>query len=79
MAVKSDPAALAEVKDRIAAISKELSTLRREVRLCDDIARRSGVIREKIQAVREDENNRKEMKRDEQFRRRGRTGREAQP
>ena len=79
VAVKSDPAALAEVKDRIAAISKELSTLRREVRLCDDIARRSGVIREKIQAVREDENNRKEMKRDEQFRRRGRTGREAQP
>ena len=79
VAVKSDPAALAEVKDRIAAISKELSTLRREVRLCDDIARRSGVIREKIQAVREDENNRKEMKRDEQFRRRGGTGREAQP
>ena len=58
VAVKSDPDRLAEVKADIAAISKELAGLRREVRLCDDIAVRSGVMREKIKAVREDEQSR---------------------
>ena len=80
VAVKNDPARLGEVKNRISAISQELSALRREVRLCGDIAERSGVIREKIKAVREDAKSKgKETKRDEQFRRRGGTGREAQP
>lgn len=61
---------------QIAAISKELSQLRREVKLCDDIATCSGVIKEKIKAVREDaQSERKENTRDEQLRRRGRTGR----
>ena len=79
VAVKSDPDRLAEVKADIAAISKELAGLRREVRLCDDIAVRSGVMREKIKAVREDEQSKgKENNRNEQFRRRGGTGREAQ-
>lgn len=55
VAVKSEPVRLAKVKAHIAAISKELAGLRREVRLCDDIAVRSGVMREKIKAVREDE------------------------
>lgn len=77
--VKSDPDALSEVKTQIGTLSKELAALRREVRLCDDIAERSGVIREKIKAVREDENKRKELTRDEQFRRRGGTGRAVQP
>lgn len=54
-AVKSDPEKAAEIKDRIFALSKELATLRKEVSLCDDIAERSGVIKEKIKAVREDE------------------------
>ena len=54
-AVKSDPEKTAEVKTQIAALSKELATLRKEVSLCDDIAERSGVIKEKIKAVREDE------------------------
>ena len=54
-AVKSDPEKSAEIKDRISALSKELATLRKEVSLCDDIAERSGVIKEKIKAVREDE------------------------
>ena len=54
-AVKSDSEKTAEVKDRISALSKELATLRKEVSLCDDIAERSGVIKEKIKAVREDE------------------------
>ena len=72
VAVKTDAAKLAEVSAGIASISKELSLLRREVKLCDDIAIRSGVIKEKIKAVREDEQpERKEKTRDESFRRRG--------
>lgn len=72
VAVKSDAEQLAEVKARIGAISKELAGLRREVRLCDDIAVRSGVMREKIKAVREDAKSQgKEKQRNEQFRRRG--------
>lgn len=54
-AVKADPEKSAEIKDRISALSKELATLRKDVSLCDDIAERSGVIQEKIKAVREDE------------------------
>lgn len=76
--VKSDTVALEKVKSDISAISKELASLRREVRLCDDIAMRSKVMREKIKAVREDEQSQgKEQKRDEQFRRRSGTGRQA--
>ena len=74
----SDEEALTKVKAQIADISKELAALRREVRLCEDIAIRSGIIREKIKAVREDEQSQgKENKRDEQFRRRGGAGRQA--
>ena len=54
-AVKADTEKAAEIKDRISALSKELAPLRKEVSLCDDIAERSGVIKEKIKAVREDE------------------------
>ena len=45
----------AEVKAQITALSKELAALRKEVVLCNSIAERSGVIQEKIKAVREDE------------------------
>lgn len=77
VAVKSNPVRLSEVKAEISSISKELAELRREVRLCDNIAVRSGVMREKIEAVRKDEQSReKENNRNEQFRRRGGTGRE---
>ena len=54
-AVKADPEKTAEIKKRISALSKELAAQRKEVSLCDDIAERSGVIKEKIKAVREDE------------------------
>ena len=78
VSVKSDDDALARVKEQITAISKELSALRKEVRLCENIAIRSGVIKEKIRAVREDEQSQgKENKRDEQFRRRSGTSRQA--
>lgn len=68
-AVKADPEKAAEIKDRISALSKELAALRREVSLCDDIAERSGVIKEKIKAVREDEQPERKEKTDHvQFR-----------
>ena len=68
-AVKADPEKSAEIKDRISALSKELATLRKEVSLCDDIAERSGVIKEKIKAVREDEHIKRKEKTDHvQFR-----------
>lgn len=54
-AVKADPEKAAEIKERISAFSKELAALRKEVSLCDGIAERSGVIREKIKTIREDE------------------------
>ena len=54
-AVKADPEKAAEIKEQISALSKELAALRREAVLCDGIAERSGVIKEKIKAVREDE------------------------
>ena len=54
-AVKADPEKTTEIKDRISVLSKELAALRKEVSLCDGIAERSGVIKEKIKAVREDE------------------------
>ena len=78
VSVKTDDDTLARVKEQITAISRELSALRKEVGLCEDIAIRSGVIKEKIRAVREDEQSqRKENTRDEQFRRRSGTGRQA--
>ena len=80
VSVKTDDDALARVKEQITAISNELSVLRKEVRLCEDIAIRSGVIKEKIRAVREDEQSQgKENKRDEQFRRRSGTNRANEP
>ena len=53
-AVKKNPEQAAEIRERIAAFSKQLQSLRRQVHLCEDIAARSGTIREKLKAVRED-------------------------
>ena len=74
-AVKADEGKAAEIKSRIAAISKELVGLRKELALCDGIAVRSGIIKEKIKTVREDENQRKENRENEHIRRRSRTNR----
>ena len=68
-AVKTDPEKATEIKNRISALSKELAALRREVSLCDGIAERSGVIKEKIKAVRENEQPERKEKTDHvQFR-----------
>ena len=71
-AVKADPEKLVQVKAQIAAMSGELAALRKEARLCDGIADRSGVMLEKLKTVREDEKSRgKENARNEYVRRRG--------
>jgi hypothetical protein len=69
-----DEQPLAILKADISAITKELSKLRGEVKLCDGITGRSGVMTEKLKAVREDEKQEKEEKSHEPFRRGGRTG-----
>ena len=60
LAVKSDEGKTAEVKNQITAVSKEIARLRKELSLCEGIAVRSGVIKEKLKSVREDENKGKE-------------------
>lgn len=71
-AVKSDPEKVEDIGAKITSISKQLFQLRQAVKLCDDIAIRSGVMREKIRAVRMDsQSDRKEKTHDVQFRRRG--------
>ncbi len=68
-AVKADPEKAAEIKEQISTLSKELATLRKEVSLCDDIAERSGIIKEKIKAVRKDKQPERKEKTDHvQFR-----------
>lgn len=76
VAMKSDEAASGEVSTAISILSKELAQLRREVKLCSDIAVRSGVMLEHIQKDREDNySQRKEQTEHDQFRRCGRANR----
>ena len=76
VAVKTDEAASLQVKEQIDSLSKELSKLRREVKLCSDIEIRSGIMLENIKTVREDEESkRKEQKEHDQLRRCGGTNR----
>ena len=66
------------VKTQISDISKRLGEIRKEVRLCEGIAARSGTLKEKLQTVRADEQEikRKELMKNEHRRRSGRTNRE---
>ena len=50
---------IAETKAEIAALTDELKELRREVRLCEDIERRSLEMEEKLRRAREEEKTRK--------------------
>ena len=60
------------IKTEIAALTGRLNKLRREVRLCEDIAVRSTQIKEKMKAVREGGKSQgKEKEQHELFRRRG--------
>lgn len=49
-----DSEKLAEVKVEISGLTKQIGELRKEVVLCDGIAARSGVIKEKLRKVREE-------------------------
>ena len=70
VAIKSDEGKAAEVKESISKLSSQLATLRREVKLCNDIALRSGLILEHIQMEKAKEQSiRKEKTEHEQRRR----------
>lgn len=73
VAVKSDEAASEEISAAITALSKELCQLRREVKLCSDIAMRSGVLPERIRDAQKTQG--KEQNEHDQFRRCSRTNR----
>ena len=73
VAVKSDEAASEEISAAITALSKELCQLRREVKLCSDIAMRSGVLPERIRDAQKTRG--KEQNEHDQFRRCSRTNR----
>lgn len=66
------------VKAQISDISKRLGEIRKEVRLCEGIAARSGTLKEKLKQVRADEQEtrRKELMKNEHRRRCGGTDRE---
>ena len=78
--VVQDEEKQAEIKAEISALSGQLKELRREVKLCEDIAVRSQVIQDKMKAAREEEKSQgKEREQDVQFRRRGGTNRANEP
>ncbi len=61
-----------EIKGKIAILSAALGEARKEMRLCDDIAKRTEQIKEKTATVKQEQNrNGKERKRYEPFRGRG--------
>jgi polyhydroxyalkanoate synthesis regulator phasin len=64
-----DDEKLAAIKTDIAALSAKIGELRKDVRLCEDIEKRSIDMKEKIRRAAEDEKNKgKEMSRHESFR-----------
>ena len=50
-----DSGRLTEVKGEISNLTKQIGDLRKEVALCNGIAARSGVIKEKLETVRQEE------------------------
>ncbi|MGC4019971.1 MAG: relaxase/mobilization nuclease domain-containing protein [Muricomes sp.] len=60
---------LSEVKGEIFSLTKQIGKLREEVVLCEGIAARSGVMKEKLQVVRQEKNQEKEEKGHEHIRR----------
>ena len=64
-AVLADPAQQEHIRAEISKLSVQIKELRREVKLCGDIALRSTSIKDKIQAVREEVSGRDEKARQE--------------
>lgn len=74
-AVLADSGQQETIRAEIAVLSGQLKTLRREMRLCEDIATRSIAIKEKIQAAREEPQNEKNARPRQEKGRTGRPGR----
>ena len=73
---QGDKTEIAAVKAQITALTAELSHFRKEVRLCDSIAERSGLIKEGLDEVMKQINSERKEKTDyEHSRRRSGTGR----
>lgn len=73
---QEDPAQVDALKAQIAALSAEVRKHRKEVKLCDDIAQRSGVVKENMeQIIRQQNTQGKESKQHEYDNRRSRTNR----
>ena len=69
-AVLDDPTQQEQIRTEIAALTAQIKELRREVKLCEDIAARSLSLKEKIRAAREEQQAGKtEKTREEQGRR----------
>ena len=64
-AVLADPARQEYIRAEISKLSAQIKELRREVKLCGDIALRSTSIKDKIQAAREEVSGRDEKARQE--------------
>ena len=74
---KGDAAEITATKDKISALTDELIKLRKEVKLCESIAERSGLVKEGLEAIIEqDTSERKEKNQYEHSRRRSGTDRQ---
>ena len=51
----ADPARQEQIRAEVSALSAQIKALRREVKLCEDIAARSLSLKEKIRAAREEQ------------------------
>ena len=74
---KGDMKEITETQEKISALTDELIKLRKEVKLCDSIAERSGLVKEGLEAIIEqDTSERKEKNQYEHSRRRSGTDRQ---
>ena len=73
---QDDPAQVDALKAQIATLSAEVRNHRKEVKLCDDIAQRNGIVLENLKEITRQKNTQgKENKQHEYDQRRGRTSR----
>lgn len=73
---QDDPAQVDALKAQIATLSAEVRKHRKEVKLCDDIAQRNGIVLENLKEITRQKNTQgKENKQHEYDQRRGRTSR----
>ena len=69
----------AEIKENISSLSKKISALRKEAKLCDGILARSEPMRQKLAEVRRTEIEQRKEEQQHEQQRSGRSGREHEP